>query len=212
MSAATGEARAALLSRGLVLEYITVGWNIVEGIIAITAGVLAGSPALIGFGADSFIESISGGVLIWRLGGERGGRHDEEAVERIEHRAEKLVGASFLILAAYVAFEAVRALINGEQPEASPIGIGLTTLSIVVMLWLARAKRRTGEALGSRAMIADAQQTYACWYLSVTALAGLALNAFFGLWWADPVAGLAIVVFLVREGVEAWNGEDDDDD
>jgi len=205
-------ARAAHLGRGLVLEYITVGWNIVEGIVATGAGVLAGSPALIGFGADSFIESISGGVLIWRLAGERSGKHDDEAVERIEHRAEKLVGASFLILAAYVAFEAVLALINGEQPDASPIGIGLTTLSIVVMLWLARAKRRTGEALGSRAMIADAQQTYACWYLSVTALTGLALNAFFGLWWADPVAGLAIVVFLLREGLEAWNGEDDDED
>lgn len=212
MTATITGARAAHLGRGLVLEYITVGWNIVEGIVATGAGVLAGSPALIGFGADSFIESISGGVLIWRLAGERSGKHDDEAVERIEHRAEKLVGASFLILAAYVAFEAVRALINGEQPDASPIGIGLTTLSIVVMLWLARAKRRTGEALGSRAMIADAQQTYACWYLSVTALTGLALNAFFGLWWADPVAGLAIVVFLLREGLEAWNGEDDDED
>ena len=205
-------ARSELLIRGLFLEYITVGWNIVEGVIAIAAGVLAGSPALIGFGADSFIESISGGVLIWRLAGERSGRHDDEAVERIEQRAEKLVGASFLILAAYVAFESIRALINAEAPDASPIGIGLTALSIVVMLWLARAKRQTGETLGSRAMIADAQQTYACWYLSVTALAGLALNAFFGLWWADPVAGLAIVVFLLREGWEAWNGEDDDDD
>ena len=212
MTARTAEARRDLLSRGLFLEYITVGWNVVEGIVAISAGVLAGSPALIGFGADSFIESISGGVLIWRLGGERSGRHDDEAVERIEHRAEKLVGASFLILAAYVAFESVRALINAEAPDASPIGIGLTSLSIVVMLWLARAKRLTGEALGSRAMIADAQQTYACWYLSLTALAGLALNAFFGLWWADPIAGLAIVAFLLREGWEAWNGEDDDDD
>ena len=212
MTVPTAEARRDLLSRGLFLEYITVGWNIVEGIVAIGAGVLAGSPALIGFGADSFIESISGGVLIWRLGGERSGRHDDEAAERIEHRAEQLVGASFLILAAYVAFESVRALINAEPPDASPIGIGLTSLSIVVMLWLARAKRQTGEALGSRAMIADAHQTYACWYLSVTALAGLALNAFFGLWWADPVAGLAIVVFLLREGWEAWNGEGDDDD
>ena len=212
MTASATDARAALLRRGLLLEYITVGWNIVEGIVAIGAGILAGSPALIGFGADSFIESISGGVLIWRLGGEISGRHDDEAVERIEHRAEKLVGASFLILAAYVAFESVRALINGEAPDASPIGIGLTSLSIVVMLWLARAKRQTGEALGSRAMIADAQQTYACWYMSVTALAGLVLNAFFGLWWADPVAGLAIVVFLLREGWEAWNGEGDDQD
>jgi cation diffusion facilitator family transporter len=210
MTGSTSEARAALLGQGLRLEHLTVGWNIVEGIIAVAAGMLAGSPALIGFGADSFIESISGGVLIWRLGGELSGRHDDEAVERLEHRAEKIVGASFLILAAYVAFESVRALINAEAPDASPVGIGLTAVSIVVMLWLARAKRQTGEALGSRAMIADAQQTYACWYLSVTALAGLVLNAFFGLWWADPVAGLAIVVFLLREGVEAWNGEDDD--
>lgn len=212
MTSRTTQARGELLNRGLLLEYVTVAWNIVEGIIAIGAGVLAGSPALIGFGADSFIESISGGVLIWRLDGERSGKHDPEAVERIERRAERLVGASFLVLAAYVAFESVRALVSAEAPDASPVGIGLTAVSIVVMLWLARAKRQTGEALGSRALIADAQQTYACWYLSITALTGLALNALFGLWWADPVAGLGIVVFLVREGWEAWNGEDDDDD
>lgn len=211
MTAPTAQTRGDLLNRGLLLEYITVAWNIVEGIIAIGAGVLAGSPALIGFGADSFIESISGGVLIWRLAGERSGQHDEEGVERIERRAERLVGASFLVLAAYVAFEAIRALVSAEAPDASPIGIGLTAVSIVVMLWLARAKRLTGEALGSRALVADAQQTYACWYLSITALAGLALNAFFGLGWADPVAALGIVVFLVHEGWEAWTGEDDDD-
>jgi cation diffusion facilitator family transporter len=204
-------ARAELLNRGLLLEYVTVGWNIVEGAVAIIAGVLAGSPALIGFGADSFVESISGGVLIWRLAGERSGRHDPEGVERIERRAERLVGASFLILAAYVAFESIRAVASAEAPDASPIGIALTAVSIAVMLWLARAKRRTGEALSSRALIADAQQTYACWYLSSVALAGLALNAVFGLWWADPVAGLGIVAFLVREGWEAWNGEDHDD-
>jgi divalent metal cation (Fe/Co/Zn/Cd) transporter len=212
MTAQTSETRGDLLNRGLLLEYVTVGWNIVEGIIAVGAGVLAGSPALVGFGADSFIESISGGVLIGRLDGERSGKHDPEAVERIERRAERLVGASFLVLAAYVGFESVRALITAGAPDASPIGIGLTAVSIVVMLWLARAKRQTGEALGSRALIADAQQTYACWYLSMVALAGLALNAFFGLWWADPAAGLGIVAFLVREGWEAWNGEDNDDD
>lgn len=211
MRASAAQARGALLNRGLLLEYITVGWNIVEGIVAIGAGILAGSPALIGFGADSFIESISGGVLIWRLAGERSGRHDEEAIERTERLAERIVGASFFILAAYVAFEAVRALVTAAAPDASPIGIGLTAVSIVVMLWLARAKLRTGEALGSRALMADAQQTYACWYLSITALAGLALNALLGLWWADPVAALAIVVFLLREGWEAWNGEDHDD-
>ena len=104
----------------------------------------------------------------------------------------------------------MRSLINRDAPEASPVGIALTALSIVVMLWLARAKRRVGESLGSRAMIADAQQTYACWYLSVVTLAGLALNAVFGFWWADPVAALGIAVLLVREGIEALNGEDDD--
>lgn len=211
MSTSVAQSRGTLLNRGLLLEYITVGWNILEGIIAIAAGVLAGSPALIGFGADSFVESISGGVLIWRLAGERSGRHDEEGVERIERRAEKIVGVSFLILAAYVAYEALRALITAEAPDGSPIGIGLTALSIVVMLWLARAKRRTGEALGSRALIADAQQTYACWYLSITALAGLALNALLGWWWADPVAALGIVFFLLREGWEALNGGGGDD-
>jgi len=175
MTALTSQSRGQLLHRGLLLEYITVGWNIVEGIIAVSAGVLAGSPALIGFGADSFIESISGGVLIWRLAGERSGKHDDEAVERIERRAERLVGASFLVLAAYVAFESVRALITAEAPDASPIGIGLTAVSIVVMLWLARAKRRTGERLGSRALIADAQQTYAHRRLPVArGLGGLA--------------------------------------
>lgn len=206
----TASARQTLLTRGLRLEYLTVGWNVVEGLVAVGAGILAGSIALIGFGVDSFVETISGGVLIWRLSAEARGNLDEEAVERVEERAERVVGVAFLLLAAYVAFEAIRSLLNNEEPQASPIGIALTGLSIVVMLWLARAKRRTGEALGSRALVADAQQTYACWYLSVVTLVGLALNALFGLWWADPVAALGIVVILVREGVEAIRGEDDD--
>lgn len=206
----TGMDRARLLTRGLRLEYLTVGWNIVEGLIAVGAGLAAGSIALIGFGVDSFVETISGAVLIWRLSAEARGNLDEEAVERVEERAERFVGVAFLLLAAFVAFEAVRSLLNEEAPLASPIGIALTALSIVVMLWLARAKKRTGEALGSRALVADAQQTYACWYLSVVTLAGLVLNAVFGLWWADPVAALGIVVLLVREGLEAIRGEQDD--
>ena len=156
------------------------------------------------------METVSGLVLIWRLSAEARGRLDEEAVERVERRAEWLVGVAFLLLAAYVAFEAVRSLVGQEAPDASPVGIALTAVSIVVMLWLARAKRRTGEALGSRALIADAQQTYACWYLSVVTLTGLALNAAFGWWWADPLAALGIVVLLAREGVEALRGEEDD--
>ena len=208
---AVADLRALNLKRGLQLEYLTVGWNIAEGVIAVGAGIVAGSIALIGFGVDSFVETISGAVLLWRLSAEAGGRHDEVAIEQIEERAEKLVGVAFLLLAAYVAFEAVRTLINQEAPDASPVGIVLTAVSIIVMLWLARAKRRVGEALGSRAMVADAQQTYACWYLSVVTLVGLALNAVFGLWWADPVAALGITALLIREGVEALRGEDDDD-
>jgi cation diffusion facilitator family transporter len=208
----TATPRAALLTRGLRLEYLTVGWNIVEGVIAVGAGLTAGSIALIGFGVDSFVETISGAVLIWRLSAEARGNLDEEAVELVEHRAERLVGVAFLILAAYVGYEAIRSLLNNEEPAASPVGIALTALSIVVMLCLARAKRQTGIELGSRALIADAQQTYACWYLSVVTLAGLGLNAAFGWWWADPLAALGIVVLLVREGIEALRGEDDDAD
>jgi cation diffusion facilitator family transporter len=209
---AVADLRPLLLRRGLRLEYLTVGWNVVEGLIAVSAGLIAGSIALIGFGVDSFVETISGTVLIWRLSAESRGRLEEEDVERVEERAERLVGIAFLLLAAYVAFEAVRSLVNQEAPDASPVGIALTSLSIVVMLWLAREKRRTGEALKSRALVADAQQTYACWYLSVVTLAGLGLNAVFGLWWADPVAALGIVVLLVREGLEAVRGDDEDHD
>jgi divalent metal cation (Fe/Co/Zn/Cd) transporter len=210
--AAVSLPRPVLLRRGLLLEYLTVGWNIVEGIVAIAAGSVAGSPSLIGFGVDSFVESVSGAALIWRLRAElSGNQEDEAAVERNERRAERFVGIAFLLLGAYVAFEAVTTLINQEAPAASPIGIVLMVVSIGVMLWLARAKRQTGEALHSRALIADARQTQACWYLSVTALIGLGANAAFGLWWADPVAALVIVVFLVREGIEAIRGEDEDE-
>jgi divalent metal cation (Fe/Co/Zn/Cd) transporter len=200
------------LRRGLLLEYLTVGWNVIEGLVAIGAGIASGSIALIAFGADSVVETISGVVLIWRLRAEERGGLDEAEVERVEGRAERLVGVSFLILAVYVAFEAARTLLTAEAPDASPIGIILTAVSIAVMLWLAREKLLTGRALGSRALIADSKQTRACWYLSAVTLAGLGLNALLGWWWADPVAALAIAVLLVREGWEALSGEDDDDD
>jgi divalent metal cation (Fe/Co/Zn/Cd) transporter len=204
-------ARSALLTRGLRLEYFTVAWNVLEGIVAIGAGVLAGSPALIGFGVDSAVESVSGGALIWRLGIERSGRHDDDRIEAVERRAERFVGFAFLILAAYVAFESLRALVGREAPDASPVGIVLTVLSLVVMFALARAKERTADQLHSHALAADARQTYACWYLSSVTLAGLALNALFGWWWADPVAALGISVILVREGLEALRGGHDED-
>ncbi len=203
-------ARPALLRRGLRLEYLTVGWNVLEGVIAVAAGLASGSVALVAFGADSFVETISGLVLIWRLRTEARGGLDEEAIEGVERKAERLVGVSFLVLAGYVAFESIRTLLAAEAPAASPIGIVLTAVSIGVMLWLAHAKLTTGQALGSRALIADSRQTRACWYLSAVALAGLGLNALLGWWWADPVAALAIAVLLMREGWEALRGEDDD--
>lgn len=193
------------------MEFLTVGWNLIEGIIAVLAAVASGSVALLGFGVDSFVESISGSVLIWRLGSEQRGNADEEAIERIERRAEQFVGISFFALAAYVAFDAVTSLLNQERPGVSVVGIVLTSVSIAVMLWLARAKRRTAAELGSRALAADAEQTQACWYLSIVVLAGIGLNALFGWWWADPIAALGVSLLLAREGWEAWSGEDDDD-
>ena len=200
--------RRVLLARGLRLEYLTVGWNVIEGVIAITAALAAGSVALLGFGIDSFVETISGLVLIWRLRREAAGTLDEEATEAIERRAERLVGGAFFLLAAYITFDAITTLLAQEKPEASPVGIAVTSLSIAVMLWLGRAKRRVAGELGSRALAADAEQTQACWYLSVVVLAGIGLNALLGWWWADPVAALAVVVLLVREGREAWRGEE----
>jgi cation diffusion facilitator family transporter len=204
-------ARRALLHRGLRLEYLTVGWNLIEGAIAITAALAAGSVALLGFAIDSFVESASGSVLIWRLRSEADGNRDEDTIERFERRAERLVGFSFFALAAYVVFDAITTLLNQERPDASPLGIAITAVSIGVMLWLARAKRRTAAELGSRALAADAEQTQACWYLSIVVLAGIGANALFGWWWADPVAALGVSVILVREGREAWSGEEHDD-
>jgi divalent metal cation (Fe/Co/Zn/Cd) transporter len=200
-------ARPVLLARALRLEYLTVGWNVIEGVVAIAAALAAGSVALLGFGIDSFVETLSGAVLIWRLRRETAGTLDEEAIEAIERRAERLVGGAFFILAAYVTFDAITTLLAQEKPASSPVGIAITALSIVVMLWLARGKRRLAGELGSRALAADAEQTQACWYLSVVVLAGIGLNALLGWWWADPVAALAVVVLLVREGLEAWRGE-----
>ncbi len=207
--AVTADRRGVLLRRALRLEYLTVGWNLVEGVVAIAAALAAGSVALMGFGIDSFVESASGSVLIWRLLAERRA-NDHERVEQVERRAQKLVAASLALLAAYIAFDAVTSLAAGERPEASAVGIALAIASLAVMWWLARQKRRVGIALGSRAMTADALQTDACFWLSVFLLVGIGANALFGAWWADPVAALAMTVFIAREAIEAWRGEDED--
>jgi cation diffusion facilitator family transporter len=195
------------LKRGLHLEYLTVGWNVVEGVVSVAAALSAGSVALLGFGIDSFVETTSGLVLIWRLRAERQ-TSDPEQVERLDRRAHRLVGLSLFLLAGYVAFEAVSALLTREQPEPSPAGLVITSLSLAVMWWLARAKRRTARDLGSRAMEADSFQTTACFWLSWVTLAGIGLNAALGWWWADPVAALAMTYFLASEGREAWRGEE----
>jgi divalent metal cation (Fe/Co/Zn/Cd) transporter len=199
--------RPALVGRALRLEYLTVGWNLVEGVVAISAALAAGSVALLGFGIDSFVECASGSILIWRLLVERG-HTDAEAIEAVERRARKLVALSLFGLAAYVAVDALKTIALQEHPEPSGLGVAVTTVSIGVMWWLARAKRRTAIALGSRALQADAFQTTACWWLSLIVLSGIAVNALTGWWWADPVAALGMCVFLVREGREAWEGED----
>jgi len=201
------ETRSDLLQRALKLEWITVGWNVLEGLIAVAAALAAGSVALLGFGIDSFVESASGGILIWRLLAEKR-TADHHAVERLDRRARRLVALSLFALALYVVIDASFSLWRTERPGVSPAGIVVTILSMLVMVWLARAKRRAAAALGSRALEADAFQTTACWWLSLITLAGIGLNAAFGWWWADPVAALGMTPLLVREGTEAWRGED----
>lgn len=189
--------RVANVRRGRNLEYITIGWNSLEAFVAIGAGIIAGSIALVGFGIDSVIESLSGAVLLWRL----------SAGERAEELALKLVGVSFLLLAAYVTFDAGKSLLFREPPEASYVGIGIAALSLIVMPILARAKRRVAVSLNSRALAADSRQTDICAYLSAILLVGLGLNALFGWWWADPLAGLIMIPIIAKEGIEALRGE-----
>ena len=200
--------RADHLRRGLRLEYFTVGWNVVEGVIAVAAALAAGSVALLAFGVDSFVESTSGVVLIWRLLAERRGSGDAEHLHRLERRAQVLVAVSLGALAAFIAVDAVQTLWRQERPSRSMVGMVLLIVSLGVMWWLARAKRDVAVRLGSRAMQADAFQTTACWWLSLIALAGVGLNAAFGWWWADPLAALGITFMLVREAREGWKGED----
>ena len=199
--------RAALLRRGRTLEYATVGYNVLEGVIAIGSGVLAGSIALVGFGIDSGIEVLSGLILLWRLNT----RRDEEEREQVEARALKLVGWSFLLLAAYVALDAAMSLVRRQAPEESAIGIALAAVSVVVMPLLVRAKRRVAAQLSSRALAADSKQTELCTWLSAILLGGLVLNALAGWWWADPVAALIMVPIIGNEGVEALRGEQCED-
>jgi len=198
-----GASNTAAIQHAKRLEYLTVGWNSLEGIIAILSGLLAGSIALVGFGFDSVIEVSSGIILLWRLNF-KGSREDEE---QIEARAAKLVGVSLIALALYVLYDASKSLISRQPPETSFVGIALAILSLIVMPILARAKRRAAARIASRALVADSRQTDICAYLSAILLVGLILNALLGWWWADPVAALIMLPIIIREGAEALRGE-----
>lgn len=196
--------RRELLRRGRRLEVFTLAWNSLEAIVAIGSGLVAGSTALLGFGIDSLIESSSGAVLLWRL---QDTRHGEER----EALALKLVGICFLALAAWVGWDAIDSMVTREAPDESLVGIVLAAMSLVVMPVLARAKRRVAGGLRSRALEADSRQTDLCAYLSAILLVGLVLNAALGWWWADPVAALAMVPIIGREGLTALRGHRCDD-
>jgi len=204
----TSSQRKELLKKGLWLTIFTVAWNVIEGLIAITAGVLANSVALISFGVDSFVESTSASVLTWRLSHEL--KNDSvESAEKAEKLASKIAGTILLLLAAYIVIDAGRRLFGfGGEAEKSWLGIALTTISVVIMPIVAREKLKVAAAINSRALRADAMETITCTWLSVTTLAGLGLNALFGWTWADPIAALIIIPLIIKEGVEGLRGQE----
>jgi len=195
--------RQDMVHRGRRLEYFTIVWNALEGLVAVITGVAAGSISLLGFGMDSFIEVTSGATLLWRMSVDA----DIERREQNEKLSLKIVGVCFITLAAYVAYEAAFDLVRKTPPEHSIPGIVLACISLVIMPILSRAKKKVGLALDSSAMHADAKQTEFCMYLSAILLVGLLANAFFGLWWADPMAALIMVPIIAKEGIEGLRGQ-----
>jgi divalent metal cation (Fe/Co/Zn/Cd) transporter len=199
----SADERARLARTARLLAWGGNGWHFVEFLIAIGAGIAASSIALIGFGADSLIEAMSGMVVIWLFGSHR---LESPTAER---RAQQLIAASFFLLAAYIGIEAARSLVGSEQPRVSWVGIGLAAVTAPTMPLLARAKIRVGRQLGSAATTSEAAQNMLCAYLSVALLIGLGANALFGWWWADPLAGLVIAAVAIKEGIQGWRGESD---
>lgn len=195
--------RSRLVTKGRRLEYFTISYNSLEGLIAVIAGLVAGSIALVGFGFDSLIEVTSGSVLLWRLHADV----NEERRERVEAISLRIVGVCFVVLAIYVIYDSVKSLIRREAPEESVVGIVLAAVSLVIMPLLVRAKRKVARSINSGALMADSKQTELCTYLSAILLGGLLLNALLGWWWADPVAALIMVPIIVKEGIEALRGE-----
>lgn len=201
-----------LYRRGLYLEYFTIGYNIIEAAVSIIFGTIASSIALIGFGLDSIVESLSGLVLVWRL--RQHGKISAEEEERIEKKATRFVSVTFFVLAAYVLYQSVKKLVSVEIAEPSLPGIIIAGVSVVVMPLLMWQKYRTGKQIDSRSLVADSKETLACGFLSAALLLGLGANYLFGFWQADPIVGLIIMVFLFREGWESWKetGQEEDID
>jgi divalent metal cation (Fe/Co/Zn/Cd) transporter len=197
--------RSALVRRGLLLNYLTIGYNVIEAIVSVGAGLVSGSVALVSFGVDSGIEVTSSLAAHWRLRADT----DPERRERIERLTHRIIGGSFLALAAYVVVESLTTLWQHEAPEASPVGLAILILSVLIMPLIAHASRKVARGLGSRALEADAAQTSLCAYLSAIALAGVGLNAALGWWWADPVSALAMVPIIAKEGLEGVRGHAD---
>ena len=197
------KSRVAFVKHGQDLEYFTIAYNSLEGVLAIIAGLMAGSIALVGFGFDSVIEVTSGAVLLWRLYADV----DEERRERVELIAFRGVGICFIALALYVAYDALSSLVSRQAPEPSILGILVAVASLIVMPLLARAKRRVAVSIKSEALRADAKQTEFCTYLSAILLGGLLLNALFGWWWADPIAALVMAPIIAKEGIEGLQGD-----
>jgi divalent metal cation (Fe/Co/Zn/Cd) transporter len=193
--------RDSLVRRARFLARLGLAWHVVEAAIAITAGIAASSIALIGFGADSLVESTAGVVLLWRLA--EGRAHSEDA----ERRAQRLIGLTFWLIAAYVGVEAIRSLVGGDEPSVSYVGIALAAVTLATMPPLAAAKTRVAHQLGSAATRSEGRQNLLCAYLSAALLVGLGANAAFGWWWADPATALLIAGVAINEGREAWRGE-----
>lgn len=195
--------RAAALAKAVRLNRLTIGWNAIEGVVAVAAGLVAGSVSLVGFGVDSGIEVSAAVILAWRLRQERHGG----CMQTNDRRATRAIALSLGVLAAYVAVEATRDLVSGSQPDTSYVGIAVAALSLIVMPVLASAKRRLAPALGSRAVEADAAQTNICAWLSGVLLVGLGANAVFGWWWADPASALGIAGLAAWEGIRTWRAD-----
>lgn len=202
-SGPTATERERAVRRAVSLNRFSIAYNATESVVALTAGFAAGSVSLIGFGLDSVIEISASGILAWRLAAER----RDACTQDTDRRATRLIALSFFALAGYVGFESIERLVTGEEPETSIVGIVLTALSLAIMPFLARAKRRLAPALGSRAQEAEANQTWLCAYMSAVVLVGLLAHSLLGWWWADPVAGVGIAALATVEGVRTWRAE-----